>query len=164
MKEYSACTTILVGKNALQTQERQYKITHLGQKQRRYKLKRKKGRFSVVCISILRQFCVYYMLFIDAADRAAVSEKRRLKRIAERHANKVCFACREMGHAAQMCPNVKISEGTTGKAAVNIAGICYRCATLMYRLSSSYKRFLAPYSDVGLRSTHFHDANSPSTN
>ncbi|KAI0030780.1 hypothetical protein K488DRAFT_79454 [Vararia minispora EC-137] len=74
----------------------------------------------------------------DAADRAAATEKRRLKRIAERHVNKVCFACREMGHAAQMCPNVK-QEGDSGQAAVNIAGICYRCGSKKHTLSRCKK-------------------------
>ena len=46
-----------------------------------------------------------------------------MKRIAERHANKVCYACRWMGHAAQLYPNVKPEDQAKGS---NPAGICYR--------------------------------------
>ncbi|VDC01676.1 unnamed protein product [Peniophora sp. CBMAI 1063] len=72
----------------------------------------------------------------DDADRAAASEKRRLKRIAERHANKVCFACREMGHAAQLCPNVKPEDQAKG---ANPAGICYRCGSTRHTLARCRK-------------------------
>ena len=64
------------------------------------------------------------------------SEKRRLKRIRERNAYTICFACREKGHAAKDCPsNNAVLEGEEdnrndsknkpilGKDAV---GLCYR--------------------------------------
>ena len=86
--------------------------------------------------------------FVDAADRAAASEKRRLKRIAERHANKVCYACREMGHAAQLCPNVKPEDQANG---ANPAGICYRYACLSALSHLTPKPILT--LDVALKST-----------
>ncbi|KZV66897.1 hypothetical protein PENSPDRAFT_676897 [Peniophora sp. CONT] len=69
-------------------------------------------------------------------DRAAASEKRRLKRIAERHANKVCYACREMGHAAQLCPNVKPEDQANGG---NPGTFCYRCGSTKHTLSRCRK-------------------------
>ncbi|KAI0319174.1 hypothetical protein OF83DRAFT_1170444 [Amylostereum chailletii] len=72
----------------------------------------------------------------DIADRAAASEHRRLKRIAERHANKVCYACREMGHAAQLCPNTKL-EGEQGARSQRT--MCYRCGSDRHSLSRCRK-------------------------
>lgn len=97
------------------------------------KAKRAKGAFSdrraVWPISI---FLVFHLA--DAADRAAASEKRRLKRIAERHANTVCFVCRQNGHAAVMCPNnTKNDSEDTGAGAQ--VGICYRCLSRLYLLT-----------------------------
>ncbi|KAI0063545.1 hypothetical protein BV25DRAFT_1906973 [Artomyces pyxidatus] len=76
----------------------------------------------------------------DIADRAAASEQRRLKRLAERHANTTCFACRETGHAARECPNVKSeqTEGGKGKGR-EVLGICYRCGSQKHTLSRCRK-------------------------
>ncbi|KAH8828346.1 hypothetical protein DL96DRAFT_1709622 [Flagelloscypha sp. PMI_526] len=45
------------------------------------------------------------------------SERRRLKRIADKRADLTCFACREQGHTAKDC-----------RSQSNI-GICYRCGS-----------------------------------
>ncbi|EIM83033.1 uncharacterized protein STEHIDRAFT_63740, partial [Stereum hirsutum FP-91666 SS1] len=71
------------------------------------------------------------------------SEKRRLKRIAERHANTICFVCRENGHAAVMCPNkakTDSEEAAVGaKKGQDIVGICYRCGSKKHTLSRCRK-------------------------
>jgi zinc finger CCHC domain-containing protein 9 len=54
-----------------------------------------------------------------------------LKRIAERSANKTCFACREVGHSAKDCPLLPedANEASDGaKKTKTVVGICYRCA------------------------------------
>lgn len=65
-----------------------------------------------------------------------------MKRIAERHANTVCFVCRESGHAAVMCPNKAKNdseEATVGaKKGQDIVGICYRCVQA-FALTSVYQ-------------------------
>ncbi|KAA1471751.1 hypothetical protein DENSPDRAFT_837812 [Dentipellis sp. KUC8613] len=82
----------------------------------------------------------------DAEDRAAASERRRLKRIAERHANITCFACREAGHAAADCPNIKLDgeadgeeSGRPKKGTREMVGICYRCGSQKHTLSRCRK-------------------------
>jgi Zinc knuckle len=64
-----------------------------------------------------------------AADKAASSEARRLKRIAERSTNKTCFACREVGHSAKLCPSLRPDADGDTKNKTTV-GICYRCASL----------------------------------
>lgn len=68
----------------------------------------------------------------DATMRQLSSERRRLKRIRERHADTICFACREKGHAAKDCPagdtalegdDANNTRNALGKDAV---GMCYR--------------------------------------
>lgn len=54
------------------------------------------------------------------------TEQRRLKRVSDRQADTVCFACREKGHAAKDCPKAD-GEGRDGQKNVNVAvGMCYR--------------------------------------
>ncbi|KAH9176267.1 hypothetical protein EDB89DRAFT_1940181 [Lactarius sanguifluus] len=67
---------------------------------------------------------------VPAADRAAASETRRLKRKVERCANTTCFACREVGHSAKDCPSILpgTGDGATKTTTKNLIGICYRCA------------------------------------
>ncbi|KIK93433.1 hypothetical protein PAXRUDRAFT_828996 [Paxillus rubicundulus Ve08.2h10] len=65
------------------------------------------------------------------------TEQRRLTRIAERHADTVCFACREKGHAARDCPKA-VGEGgdDDGHKNVNkVVGMCYRCGSTKHTLS-----------------------------
>ncbi|KAI9463673.1 hypothetical protein BJY52DRAFT_1202944 [Lactarius psammicola] len=77
-----------------------------------------------------------------AADRAAASETRRLKRKAERHANTTCFACREVGHSAKDCPSIQPDTNGTGDGATktkNLVGICYRCGSRKHSLARCRK-------------------------
>lgn len=62
---------------------------------------------------------------LHALDAATRSEVRRVKRIQQKHADTVCFACREKGHPANNCPNVK-PEGEDIKKGKPIVGICYQ--------------------------------------
>ena len=67
-----------------------------------------------------------------AADRAAASDTRRLKRKAVRRANTTCFACREVGHSAKDCPSIQPDTNGIGEGAQkakNLIGICYRYAS-----------------------------------
>ncbi|KAG8960317.1 hypothetical protein FRC03_006771 [Tulasnella sp. 419] len=80
----------------------------------------------------------------DAHSRKETSEKRRLKRIAERHADTICFACRERGHSSKECPTAPQSDrieqleakGIHGRA---VGGICYRCGSTRHRLNRCKK-------------------------
>ena len=70
--------------------------------------------------------------------RELASEKRRLKRIQERNADTICFACREKGHAARDCPstnktaledeadNNKNESHSNTMLGKNATGFCYR--------------------------------------
>ncbi|KAI0081976.1 hypothetical protein K474DRAFT_1634682 [Panus rudis PR-1116 ss-1] len=87
----------------------------------------------------------------DAAARKLASERRRQKRQESRHADTICFACRERGHAARYCPKAlpQGEDGTNensvdgeatpanGKfvAAARVVGICYRCGSKKHTLS-----------------------------
>ncbi|KAG9316803.1 hypothetical protein JVU11DRAFT_2868 [Chiua virens] len=63
------------------------------------------------------------------------TEQRRLKRIAGQRAETVCFACREMGHAAKDCPRTA-GESEKGKKNTNTTvGMCYRCGSTKHTLS-----------------------------
>ncbi|KAL1745367.1 hypothetical protein HDZ31DRAFT_82010 [Schizophyllum fasciatum] len=64
------------------------------------------------------------------AEKAQRSEQRRLQRIAQRHADTICFACREKGHSASACPKAG------DKPAV---GICYRCGSTRHSLKRCKK-------------------------
>ncbi|KAK0210763.1 hypothetical protein DFS33DRAFT_1378745 [Desarmillaria ectypa] len=72
------------------------------------------------------------------ASRAAASELRRQRRIAERDALTTCFACRERGHAARNCPKTKMQDAN-GKTGKNVVGICYRCGSTKHTLSKCKK-------------------------
>ena len=77
------------------------------------------------------------------------SEKRRLRRIAERNVNTTCFACREMGHAVQDCPkiadgSIKPPENQSGFSATGVVGICYRCGSRKHRLSGCREKVSDP--------------------
>ncbi|KAI0256064.1 hypothetical protein BJV78DRAFT_1118019, partial [Lactifluus subvellereus] len=67
------------------------------------------------------------------------SEARRLKRVAERCANKTCFACREVGHSARDCPSLRRPgvDGADygGTKTKTIVGICYRCGSRKHNLA-----------------------------
>jgi len=82
----------------------------------------------------------------EAVARKEASERRRMKRIRERHVETICFACREKGHAARDCTRSiapidehgegKIGEGfTQNKPGKNAVGICYRCGSRKHNLS-----------------------------
>ncbi len=75
-----------------------------------------------------------------------MTEARRLKRIAGRHAHMTCFACREVGHSAEECASIRLdadrggSTTTTTKMnaktpAVAVVGICYRCGSRKHNLA-----------------------------
>ncbi|KXN81456.1 hypothetical protein AN958_04567, partial [Leucoagaricus sp. SymC.cos] len=68
---------------------------------------------------------------------------RRQKRIQERSVGTTCFACREKGHAAKDCPNVKSNSGEEdafqGKGR-SLVGICYRCGSTRHTLSRCKKQ------------------------
>jgi zinc finger CCHC domain-containing protein 9 len=69
---------------------------------------------------------------------AASSEARRLKRIAERSANKTCFACREIGHSAKDCQSLRpdeANESSDRAMKTKTVGICYRCAPHSFPLA-----------------------------
>ncbi|EMD33674.1 hypothetical protein CERSUDRAFT_159922 [Gelatoporia subvermispora B] len=72
------------------------------------------------------------------------SERRRLQRIDDRHADTICFACREKGHTARDCttfiaPATDGAEGQGGGARAkpgrSAVGICYRCGSWRHNLS-----------------------------
>lgn len=75
--------------------------------------------------------------------RLLSSEARRQKRTQQRFADTTCFACREKGHAAQDCPNVKTASGVDGaemeSGGRGIVGICYRCGSSRHTLSKCRK-------------------------
>lgn len=63
---------------------------------------------------------------------------RRQKRIQGRVADTICFACREKGHAAKDCTNVKCQGMNSGMdKEKKFAGLCYR-------YTSSYLCSFAP--------------------
>ncbi|KAK7020560.1 hypothetical protein R3P38DRAFT_2970183 [Favolaschia claudopus] len=59
-------------------------------------------------------------------------EARRLKRIEERNATTICFACRLKGHSARDCPS-------SGDKSKNAVGICYRCGSSRHTLARCKK-------------------------
>ncbi|XP_006459613.1 hypothetical protein AGABI2DRAFT_66090, partial [Agaricus bisporus var. bisporus H97] len=68
------------------------------------------------------------------------SETRRGKRINERLADTICFACREKGHAAKDCLTVKQgSSAKNGAKNGDVVGICYRCGSVRHTLSKCNK-------------------------
>ncbi|EGO00486.1 hypothetical protein SERLA73DRAFT_136388 [Serpula lacrymans var. lacrymans S7.3] len=67
-------------------------------------------------------------------DAARGSESRRQKRISERQADTICFACRKKGHAARDCPTA-----TEGRKNNKIVGICYRCGSSRHNLARCKK-------------------------
>ncbi|KAH9830713.1 uncharacterized protein C8Q71DRAFT_784166 [Rhodofomes roseus] len=81
----------------------------------------------------------------DAQARKEASERRRPKRKDPRTSDTVCFACREMGHAARECTKAleapegsgDASAGTGARKSVgkSAVGICYRCGSRKHNLS-----------------------------
>ncbi|KAJ6502499.1 hypothetical protein C8R45DRAFT_621558 [Mycena sanguinolenta] len=61
-------------------------------------------------------------------------EARRLKRVEERNATTICFACRLKGHSARDCPSSQ--SGDKSNSAV---GICYRCGSSKHTLARCKK-------------------------
>lgn len=87
------------------------------------KLKEKRGECSTrAAVRCLHALCA------GADARKFASERRRLQRQDERHANTTCFACREQGHAAKNCPKALAADGGAGKSKLGkqVVGICYR--------------------------------------
>lgn len=75
-----------------------------------------------------------------ARRRAESSEKRRLKRLAERRSSAVCFSCRQKGHNAQSCPSAPQLEGHEGSNKGRASTIiCYRCGSNKHRLNACKK-------------------------
>ncbi|KAH9943055.1 uncharacterized protein BXZ73DRAFT_40725 [Epithele typhae] len=75
-------------------------------------------------------------------DKRGPKEQRRLKRIDERDADTICFACREKGHSARNCTNKLAADAPDGertrsgtKAGRDAVGICYRCGSRRHNLS-----------------------------
>ena len=89
----------------------------------------KKGTRASLHMSYTRLICIIH---VDATSR---SEARRIKRIRERDANTICFACREKGHAARDCRNVKPEGENSGKGSKKVVGICYQYVPIIF----SYK-------------------------
>ncbi|KAF8527784.1 hypothetical protein JB92DRAFT_2865113 [Gautieria morchelliformis] len=76
--------------------------------------------------------------------KAAASEHRRLKRIADRHASTTCLACRKKGHTVKDCTEGRtaLDEDGAGAAGIHgrsIVGICYRCGSIKHTLSRCKK-------------------------
>ncbi|KAF9076122.1 hypothetical protein BDP27DRAFT_1313930 [Rhodocollybia butyracea] len=63
------------------------------------------------------------------------SERRRLKRIEEKNADTICYACRERGHAAKDCPKNENGGSSSSKQ----VGMCYRCGSTRHSLSRCKK-------------------------
>ncbi|KAF8520344.1 hypothetical protein BU17DRAFT_46619 [Hysterangium stoloniferum] len=79
---------------------------------------------------------------------AAASEKRRLKRIAEKQTHMTCLGCRKKGHIVKDCPVALTAlhgddgEGETAAAATpakSAVGLCYRCGSSRHNLSRCKK-------------------------
>ncbi|KAI6131591.1 hypothetical protein EDD16DRAFT_867817 [Pisolithus croceorrhizus] len=66
------------------------------------------------------------------------SENRRLKRIAKRQEDTVCFVCREKGHAAKDCTKT-VGDARAGEGGKKVVGICYRCGSTRHTLSRCKK-------------------------
>ncbi|KAI6002847.1 hypothetical protein EDD15DRAFT_2157147 [Pisolithus albus] len=66
------------------------------------------------------------------------SEHRRLKRIAKRQDDTVCFVCREKGHTAKDCTKT-IGDARAGEGGKKVVGICYRCGSTRHTLSRCKK-------------------------
>lgn len=65
------------------------------------------------------------------------SEHRRLKRVAQRQENTICFICREKGHAAKDCTKAVVD--VQDKSGKKVVGICYRCGSTRHTLSRCKK-------------------------
>ncbi|KAI6033238.1 hypothetical protein F5J12DRAFT_203900 [Pisolithus orientalis] len=65
------------------------------------------------------------------------SEHRRLKRVAQRQENTICFICREKGHAAKDCTKAVVDA--QDKGGKKVVGICYRCGSTRHTLSRCKK-------------------------
>ncbi|KAF9467430.1 hypothetical protein BDZ94DRAFT_1280427 [Collybia nuda] len=71
----------------------------------------------------------------------SASEVRRQRRINEKMAGTICFACREKGHAAKDCPVTKdmADDGGSSTRSKGVVGICYRCGSTRHTLSRCKK-------------------------
>ena len=82
--------------------------------------------------------------FSGADARKMASEQRRLKRIDDRNADKICFACRGRGHTARDCTNTLAVDSLEGeqtnsaaKSGRDAVGICYRyVSSLVFAFTS----------------------------
>ncbi|KAI8809819.1 hypothetical protein BJ742DRAFT_802530 [Cladochytrium replicatum] len=68
-------------------------------------------------------------------DPAIRSEARRLKRIAKRHAETVCYVCRQPGHPAKECTMAPSElRGSEASMVSGSASICFRCGSTEHRV------------------------------
>jgi hypothetical protein len=58
------------------------------------------------------------------SDIKEASERRRLRRINDKRADTVCFACREKGHELRDCPKSRNLKGNADEK--QLSGICFR--------------------------------------
>jgi hypothetical protein len=106
-------------------------------------------------------------LILDSLFSAMASEKRRLKRIAEKQAHMICLGCRQKGHIVKDCPDTLTAlHGNDGERetvgmitpAKSSVGICYRYVTETLTL---FLQCSKTYADAGVTAIIFLAAKSP---